>query len=77
MTDRALKIWREFNCSMCGTTVRLDPDQIYDRYGYFVECTSRNGPCAQMFLDGWTNNPNYLCVKCTGDIQNYIKNHNT
>lgn len=69
-----LRTYREFDCRMCRKTVTLHeyPDGTYDTYGYFVECTAHNGPCAEIYLDGWTNKPNYLCDKCTHIIQDFI-----
>ena len=67
-------MWKEFDCQMCGNVVTLHsyPDGTYERYGYFVECTAHNGPCAEMFFDGWTNKPNYLCAPCTAIVQELI-----
>lgn len=72
--NKALRHWREFDCQMCGTTVTLHdyPDGTYEQYGYFNKCTSHNGPCAEIYLDGWINSPNYLCNKCSDIIQELI-----
>lgn len=60
---------------MCGRTVTLHgyPDGTYDYYGYFIRCTAHNGPCQEIGIDGFVHTPNYLCDRCSGIIDDFMR----